>query len=108
MRSGPGSNQPQMATISLSDTLVLFGIATSGVVLSTVLWAADADYRLFVIKDCCADLDETVHRMLDREGISAPSDSANFGRVAQSAKRVGASVGSYCGNSAPGAQHPLP
>jgi nicotinamidase-related amidase len=46
------------------DTLVLFGIATSGVVLSTALWAADADYRLFVIKDCCADLDETVHRCL--------------------------------------------
>jgi nicotinamidase-related amidase len=43
------------------DTLILFGIATSGVVLSTTLAAADADYRLFVVKDCCADLDEAVH-----------------------------------------------
>lgn len=46
------------------DTLVLFGIATSGVVLSTMLHAADADYRLFIVKDCCADLDATLHSCL--------------------------------------------
>jgi nicotinamidase-related amidase len=46
------------------DTLVLFGIATSGVVLTTALAAADADYRLFIVKDCCADLDEAVHTCL--------------------------------------------
>ena len=46
------------------DTLILFGIATSGVVLSTVRHAADADYRLVVIKDCCADLDAEVHACL--------------------------------------------
>ena len=46
------------------DTLILFGIATSGVVLSTLLEACDADYRLFVIKDCCADLDEELHACL--------------------------------------------
>ena len=46
------------------DTLVLFGIATSGVVLSTTLAAADADYRLFIVKDCCADLDPSVHACL--------------------------------------------
>jgi len=43
---------------------VLFGIATSGVVLSTTLAAADADYRLFIVKDCCADLDPAVHACL--------------------------------------------
>jgi nicotinamidase-related amidase len=43
------------------DTLILFGIATSGVVLSTLLQAADADYRLYVIRDCCADLDPELH-----------------------------------------------
>jgi len=47
-----------------TDTLVLFGIATSGVVLSTVLHAADTDYRLVVIRDCCADLDPEVHACL--------------------------------------------
>jgi nicotinamidase-related amidase len=46
------------------DTLVLFGIATSGVVLSTLLEAVDADFRLAVIKDCCADLDSNVHDCL--------------------------------------------
>jgi nicotinamidase-related amidase len=46
------------------DTLILYGIATSGVVLSTLLEAADADYRLAVIKDCCADLDSQLHQCL--------------------------------------------
>jgi nicotinamidase-related amidase len=46
------------------DTLVLFGIATSGVVLSTLLDAVDADYRAIVIKDCCADQDADVHSVL--------------------------------------------
>ena len=46
------------------DTLVLFGIATSGVVLSTLLEAADADFRLVIVKDCCADLDSQLHDCL--------------------------------------------
>ena len=46
------------------DTLVLFGIATSGVVLSTLVEAADSDFRLAVIKDCCADLDSALHDCL--------------------------------------------
>lgn len=45
-------------------TLLLFGISTSGVVLSTVRWAADMDFSLFVISDACADQDEEVHRVL--------------------------------------------
>ena len=46
------------------ETLVLFGIATSGVVLSTLLDAVDADYRAIVVTDCCADRDAEVHRVL--------------------------------------------
>jgi nicotinamidase-related amidase len=46
------------------ETLLLAGIATSGVVLSTVRHAADADYRLVVVEDCCADRDAEVHRVL--------------------------------------------
>jgi nicotinamidase-related amidase len=46
------------------ETLVLAGIATSGVVLSTVRYAADADYRIVVVEDCCADRDPEVHRLL--------------------------------------------
>ncbi|HWB16846.1 MAG TPA: isochorismatase family cysteine hydrolase [Vicinamibacterales bacterium] len=49
------------------DTLVLAGIATSGVVLSTTRHAADADYRLVIVRDCCADADEEVHRVLSEK-----------------------------------------
>ena len=44
--------------------LVLCGIATSGVVLSTLREAADKDYQLTVLADCCVDGDEEVHRVL--------------------------------------------
>ena len=44
--------------------LVLCGIATSGVVLSTVREAADKDYRLTVLADLCADPDPEVHALL--------------------------------------------
>jgi len=44
--------------------LVLTGIATSGVVLSTLREAADKDYQITVLQDCCADRDEEVHRVL--------------------------------------------
>lgn len=44
--------------------LVLSGIATSGVVLSTLREAADKDYQLTVLSDCCLDSDEEVHRVL--------------------------------------------
>ena len=47
-----------------ADHLVLAGIATSGVVLSTVRQAADLDFRLTVLADACADADEEVHRVL--------------------------------------------
>jgi nicotinamidase-related amidase len=46
------------------DTLILAGISTSGVVLSTIRDAADHDYRLIVLADCCADTDPEVHRVL--------------------------------------------
>lgn len=48
-------------------SLLLLGIATSGVVLSTVRWAADADYDLIVLDDCCADGDAEVHRVLTQK-----------------------------------------
>jgi nicotinamidase-related amidase len=44
--------------------LILCGISTSGVVLSTLREAADKDYRLTVLSDLCADPDPEVHRLL--------------------------------------------
>ncbi|HEY1830557.1 MAG TPA: isochorismatase family cysteine hydrolase [Acidimicrobiales bacterium] len=46
------------------DSLVLTGVATSGVVLSTLREAADLDYVLTVLRDGCLDRDDEVHRVL--------------------------------------------
>ncbi|MGC5396429.1 cysteine hydrolase family protein [Streptomyces sp. DT20] len=46
------------------DTLVLAGISTSGVVLSTLMDAADRDYRVYVLSDGVADRDPEVHGVL--------------------------------------------
>jgi nicotinamidase-related amidase len=46
------------------DTLIILGYATSGVVLSTTRSAADLDYRLVIVEDCCADQDPAVHDFL--------------------------------------------
>jgi nicotinamidase-related amidase len=46
------------------DTLIMAGVATSGVVLSTVREAADRDYSIVVISDCCADSDQDLHQVL--------------------------------------------
>jgi nicotinamidase-related amidase len=44
--------------------ILLTGIATSGVVLSTLREAADKDYKITVLSDCCADSDDEVHNIL--------------------------------------------
>ena len=46
------------------DTIVILGYATSGVVLSTTRYAADSDYRIFIVEDCCSDQDVEVHDFL--------------------------------------------
>src|SRR6204780_4919783 len=46
------------------STLILAGISTSGVVLSTVRDAADRDYQVFVLADGCADPGPGVHEFL--------------------------------------------
>jgi nicotinamidase-related amidase len=59
-----GSDLDVLLRGAQAGTLVLAGIATSGVVLSTVRQAADLDYRLTVLADACADRDPEVHRVL--------------------------------------------
>jgi nicotinamidase-related amidase len=46
------------------QTIVLAGISTSGVVLSTVRDGADRDYRVVVLSDASADPDPEVHEFL--------------------------------------------
>jgi nicotinamidase-related amidase/predicted MFS family arabinose efflux permease len=45
-------------------TLVMAGISTSGVVLSTVREAMDRDYQIFVLRDASADPDPDTHDFL--------------------------------------------
>jgi len=54
--------------------LVIAGISTSGVVLSTVREAADRDYELTVLEDLCLDADEEVHRVLMRKVFIRQAD----------------------------------
>jgi len=56
------------------DHLVLTGISTSGVVLSTVREAVDKDYLLTVVSDLCADRDEEVHRVLTEKVFPRHAD----------------------------------
>ncbi|HEY7256869.1 MAG TPA: cysteine hydrolase [Solirubrobacterales bacterium] len=49
------------------DTIVLAGISTSGVVLSTVRDAHDRDYRVLVLADASADPKPGVHEFLTTE-----------------------------------------
>jgi nicotinamidase-related amidase len=59
-----GSDLDMVLRAQQIDHLVISGISTSGVVLSTVRQAADLDFRLSVLSDGCADGDAEVHRVL--------------------------------------------
>jgi nicotinamidase-related amidase len=48
-------------------TLVISGISTSGVVLSTVIDTADRDYQVYVLSDGIADPNKEVHNVLLRQ-----------------------------------------
>jgi nicotinamidase-related amidase len=56
------------------DNLILAGISTSGVVLSTLRDASDRDYRMLVLSDCCADPHAEVHRVLMDEVFPRQAD----------------------------------
>ncbi|WP_238325589.1 cysteine hydrolase family protein [Leptospira inadai] len=46
------------------NTIVMFGVATSGVVLSTLRQASDTGYKNRILKDLCADKDPETHQVL--------------------------------------------
>jgi nicotinamidase-related amidase len=45
------------------DTVVLMGVATEFVVEAAARHAADLDYRVIVLEDCCAGFSEETHRV---------------------------------------------
>ncbi len=63
-------------TLKANDihNLILLGYATSGVVLSTTRYAADLDYRLYIVEDCCADQDIEVHEFLTQRIFPRQAD----------------------------------
>ena len=69
------------------ENLVILGYATSGVVLSTVRYAADLDYRLFVVEDCCSDQDADVHDFLTQRIFPRQADVVSSYEVIDALKR---------------------
>jgi nicotinamidase-related amidase len=59
-----GNNLQQILAAQDIDHLVLAGIATGGIVLSTALQAADLDYQITVLSDACADPNPALHHTL--------------------------------------------
>lgn len=51
------------------STLVMAGISSTGVVLSSVTWASDADYDVRLVRNCCYDPDQDAHEALFRSGF---------------------------------------
>ncbi|HGW0884340.1 TPA: isochorismatase family protein, partial [Escherichia coli] len=49
--------------------VLMAGISTTGVVLSSVAWASDADYDVRLVQDCCYDPDRDAHEALLRSGF---------------------------------------
>ena len=69
-----GSDLDMVLRAQQIDHLVLSGISTSGVVLSTLRQAADLDFRLTVLADGCADGDPEVHRVLMEKVFARQAD----------------------------------
>src|SRR5215813_2244187 len=68
------------------DTLIILGYATSGVVLTTTRYAADLDYRLVVVEDCCADQDPAVHDFLTQRIFPRQADVVSAADVIEALK----------------------
>lgn len=65
------------------ETIVMLGYATSGVVLSTTRYAADADFRLIIVEDCCSDQDPDVHDFLTQKIFPRQADIVSAADVIQ-------------------------
>lgn len=73
------------------DTIILLGYATSGVVLSTTRYAADRDYRLYIVADCCADSEPEVHDFLISRILNRQADIVTAGEAVAAIRAAGPS-----------------
>lgn len=65
-------------------SLILTGVVTSGVVLSTVREAADKDYHITVISDACSDINEETHNFLMKNIFPLQADVLSFDQWSKS------------------------
>jgi nicotinamidase-related amidase len=82
-----GSDLSVVLSAAGIESLVLTGVATSGVVLSTLREAADRDFDLVVLEDGCGDADSEVHRVLTGKVFPRQAEVTN---VADWAAGIGA------------------
>jgi nicotinamidase-related amidase len=82
-----GSDLDVVLRAAGAEELVLSGIATSGVVLSTLRQAADLDYGLTVLEDGCLDSDPEVHEVLTRKVFPRQADVVTVEEWVRSIKR---------------------
>jgi nicotinamidase-related amidase len=59
-----GTDLPVILSAFEANHLVLTGISTSGVILSTTRLAADMDFAVTILADCVGDNDAEVHEFL--------------------------------------------
>ncbi|MGG1674135.1 cysteine hydrolase family protein [Neobacillus sp. NRS-1170] len=69
-----GSNLEVILRAQQINKLILSGISTSGVVLSTLREAADKDFAITVLSDACLDADSEVHRVLTEKVFPRQAD----------------------------------
>lgn len=76
-----GTDLPVILSAFGANHLVMTGISTSGVILSTTRLAADMDFAITILADCVSDPDPTVHAFLLEKILPRQaeiSDSARF------------------------------
>jgi len=78
-----GTDLPVILSAHDINTIVLLGYATSGVILSTTRYAADADYRVIIVEDCCADNDASVHDFLCQKIFPRQADVVQSSDIVQ-------------------------
>ncbi|WP_052505957.1 cysteine hydrolase family protein [Novosphingobium sp. P6W] len=64
------------------ETLIMAGLVTSGVVLSTLSEASDLDYRILLIEDGCYDPDKKAHDALVSVPFATRADIVTAGALA--------------------------
>ncbi|MEA5361278.1 isochorismatase family cysteine hydrolase [Amycolatopsis sp., V23-08] len=79
-----GNNLRQLLDAQDVTHLVLAGIATSGVVLSTTLQAVDLDYAVTVLSDACADRNPALHDTLVNDVFARRGDVVTVAEWAKS------------------------